>query len=331
VPDVALDLRFLRYAVIAAEQGSFRKAATLLGLSQASVSRRIDILESRLGFKLFCRTPGGVSLTLVGERFLAEAIKGIDHLDRAIHMAASTSRGERGIVRVGILSSLNSGFLRDVLTTFRQKYRHVEVIVQEATARESLHYLVIGEIDVSFTTGIPNIPGYATELLWSERVLVAMPAGHDLARREGLTWQELQHEAFIVSSGGPGPEIHDYLVRRLARLGFRPDVKIQFVGREGLMNLVAIGYGLTLVSNSSLGREMPGVVIRPILGDGDVLESSAMWSSKNSNPVLRRLLSIARSLARSRPAVGAGSVIYLLFASLIAPCGGPEQILDLFL
>jgi DNA-binding transcriptional LysR family regulator len=106
VPDVALDLRFLRYAVIAAEQGSFRKAATLLGLSQASVSRRIDILESRLGFKLFCRTPGGVSLTLVGERFLAEAIKGIDHLDRAIHMAASTSRGERGIVRVGILSSM---------------------------------------------------------------------------------------------------------------------------------------------------------------------------------------------------------------------------------
>src|SRR5690606_30994322 len=57
MPDIALDLRFLHYAVLAARLGSFRAAAESLNLSQSTVSRRIRVLERRLGIELFERDP----------------------------------------------------------------------------------------------------------------------------------------------------------------------------------------------------------------------------------------------------------------------------------
>jgi len=50
VPDLAFDLRYLKYAMLAAEHGSFRRAAEALNLSQSTISRRIQLLERRKEF-----------------------------------------------------------------------------------------------------------------------------------------------------------------------------------------------------------------------------------------------------------------------------------------
>ena len=63
-----LRLRHIQYFVTASEQGSFRKAAALLNIQESAVSRRIRDLEDRLGASLFHRHPGGVSLTVAGQR-----------------------------------------------------------------------------------------------------------------------------------------------------------------------------------------------------------------------------------------------------------------------
>lgn len=323
MPDLSLDLRYLRNVIVAAEQGSFRKAALVLSTSQASVSRRVQLLEHRLGFKLFERDHRGVRLTQAGEDFVREAAAGVNHFDRAVQLAASTHRGERGQLHIGILSSLTSGFLHCVLRRFRESHAGIKVSIHEGTAQENLHRLVLGQLDISFVTGEPMIPGYRTALLWNEQVFVAMPIGHPLARKEEVAWEEIQRETFIVSSGGPGPEIQDYLVQRLANLGFRPGIDVHDVGRESLMNLVGIGYGLTLTSTSTLGLQVSGVVFRPIVGNSDVLPSSAVWSFNNTNPALKRLLALTKSVAKSctRPPASSASLptIVMLALNLFLP------------
>jgi hypothetical protein len=60
-----------------------------------------------------------------------------------------------------------------------------------------------------------------------------------------------------VSEADPGPRIHDYLIKHLARIGHRPSIERQCVGRDNLMHLVAIGRGLTLTSEALVGTRFP--------------------------------------------------------------------------
>lgn len=300
MPDVTLDLRNLRYAILAAERGSFRKAAAEVGIQQSTLSRRVQLLEHRLGAAIFERHSGGVRLTPAGESFLRDAKLGAIHFRRAVQAVTSITRGSRGELRIGLFVSLAAGFLGEVVEKYRAQYEGIDVQFEEATSERSLSRVISGEIDIAFVTGSPKIQGCVTERLWNERIFVALPSGHRLAGGQDVRWEEIREERFIISTGGPGPEIHDYLIKRLSGLGFRPDIRSQKVGRENLMNMVARGFGLTVTTNSTLGTSFSGLAFLPIAGDADIVPCSGVWCSNNSNPALQRLLAIARATARDR-------------------------------
>lgn len=298
MPDLSLDLRYLRYCLAAAEHGSFRQTAKVLGISESTVSRRVKLLEHRLGFSLFHRDPRGVRITEAGESFLQEAAIGVTHFSRAQHLAASIQRGETGELRIGIIAALSAGYLAALLKAFHAFRPNVRVRIREGTSQDNLHRLAVGRLDVSFVTGRPTLPGHGAEVLWNERIFVALPSVHPLAKETYLTWDHIRAERFIVGSSGAGPEIHDFIVTKLSSLGFRPEIDVQDVGRESLLNLVGLGFGITLTSTSALQINAPGVVFLRIEGNDDELPSSAVWSARNTNPALSDLLAVARAVAK---------------------------------
>ena len=69
-----VNLRALRYFVMAAETGTISEAALKLNISQPSVSAAIQKLEDIHGVQLFIRMPTkGIRLTSDGLRFLERA------------------------------------------------------------------------------------------------------------------------------------------------------------------------------------------------------------------------------------------------------------------
>ena len=62
-----------RYFLATSEAGSFTKAASNLGVTQSTLSRRIEHLEQQLGVRLFVRMKAGVILTTEGESILQTA------------------------------------------------------------------------------------------------------------------------------------------------------------------------------------------------------------------------------------------------------------------
>lgn len=285
-----------------------------LDVSQSTVSRRIKLLEHRIGFEIFRRDRKGAHLTPAGDNFLKEAAPGMSQLHRAIQLASARHRGAHGELNIGIFASLASGFLNLALKEFREQNPSVKVTLHEGTAQENLHRLTLGQLDVVFITGEPMLPGHISERLWIEHVYVVVPASHELADSEKLSWQEVRDETFIVSSGGPGPEIQDYLVKKLAGLGFRPMIEVHDVSRESLMHLVAIGYGLTLTSSSGTGTSTQGVVFRAIAEEDEELPSSVIWSPNNANPSLKHLLDLAKRLARDFASRAPSTAICILIA-----------------
>lgn len=291
-----LELRHLRYFLASVEQGSFRKAGMALGIRESAISRRVRDLEDRLGASLFQRHPGGVSLTLAGQRFLRRARMALQQIDDGAKDVAVIGRSEEGRIRIGIFSSLASGFLFNLLRAFDRDHAGVLVDLIDGSPAEHVAAVRQLRLDIAFITGTARWSGCETEPLWSEKVFAVLPDGHRLTDKQALEWHDLAGESFIVSDAAPGPEIHDYLVQRLADLGHHPDIQAQLVGRDVLLSMVAVGRGLTLTSEATTAAQIPGVTYRPIADE--VLPFSAIWSPRNDNPACRRFLSLARVMAR---------------------------------
>ena len=85
-------------------------------------------------------------------------------------------------------------------------------------------------------------------------------------------------------------------MRHLVDLGRTPVVEPRAVQRGGLLGLVSLGIGISLVGTAEAAVTYPGVVFRRL--EGELLPFSAVWADNNDNPALRRFLTLAREQAR---------------------------------
>lgn len=294
--DLALDLRYLRCAILIAEHGSIRRAADALDLPQSTLSRRVQMLESRLGIVLFQRSRSGSRLTRVGEHFIRHAAVGADHLQQVVFGLSSMKAGEVGQLRVGVTASLAQGPLGNLLGAYRIRFPRVRVTVEEATSEINTAGVASGRLDLAFVLGTHSVRGCERRYLYSENLYVAVPAGHHLASRSSVSWADVRHETFLVTTSVHGPEVEGIILRGLSKPGIRPTLSIHRVGRENLLNLVGKGFGLTVVASSTLGATYPGVLFLPLCEPAERLNWNAIWSSANANSALARLLDLTGEL-----------------------------------
>lgn len=298
------ELRHVRYVLAAAEHRSFRRAASSLCVEPSAVSRRIRDLEDDIGAALFTRGHDGVTLTLAGERFIRNARKALSQLAHATMDVGIAGQGQTGIVRLGLMSSISSGFINKLVKTYVAGHSGVQIIYVEGEAVDHIQSVQQCQIDVAFLTGAPTVGGCDSVHLWNERIYVAMSEKQELARKKEINWSDLEDQAFIVSEAQSGREIRDYLVKNLARPGYSPNILKHAVYRDTLMQIVAGGNSLTLTSEATIATQFPGVVNRMLAGE--ILTFHAVWSPRNDNPAFRRFLSLAKVISKRSHASARG-------------------------
>jgi DNA-binding transcriptional LysR family regulator len=284
----------LIHALAVAEHLNFRHAASALGVSQSSVSTRIKQLEQDLGTLLFERRHRGVRLTEAGQHFLEHVATGIEHLDHAVRTAGTIARGEQGRLRVGLHSSIATGFLAELLGQFRELYPAVDLQITEGLARDTIREVREARLDVAFVVGVPPAGDCHSKPLWTEALHVALPERHSLAEAESVMWSELASENFLTRSGGAGPQAHDHIILRLAGNWSQPHIQRFDVARDTLMSMVAQRYGIALTSEAAAQVSFPGVVFRLILDEPEPITFSALWSPHNRSQALMNLLALAQ-------------------------------------
>lgn len=294
---IPFDLSSLQFVVAAAEHRSFRRAADALGQYPATVSRGVQRVEDVVGVSFFERCPSGIRLTNAGEQFVATVRPAIDLIMQATRTAGAAGRGENGSLSIGVLTSLAGGFLRELIEKYALLHPKVAIEIRNGGRIEHIAALRSRQLDIAFFTGNGAIAGFETAELWQERVHVALSADHPLAEREAIEWPWLRDQKFLVTKCAPGLEVHHYIVRRLADYSTYPTVKIMPCNQETLMNMVAIGRGITVVSAGWRSVSVPRLMLRPLVEDEDIVPFSAVWAPGRDNPSLRRFLSLASSLA----------------------------------
>lgn len=122
----AVDWDDYRVFAAAAREGSFTKAALLLGIKQPTVSRRIEALEQRTGVRLFNRCNRGPELTDEGERMLKDVEAAAIFLNRAARRAHEADCAVEGECRLAISEGLaNAWLIPFFVPLFKRRYPNV--------------------------------------------------------------------------------------------------------------------------------------------------------------------------------------------------------------
>jgi len=124
-----LDWNDVRTFLAVAESGSLNAAARSLGMTQPTVSRRMEDLEYRLGARLFSRSSRGVALTDAGEsvRDLAASMARLGGI--IVREVAGRDRSESGRVRLAAPDGLASFVLMPRLAAFQNTHPDIQLAV----------------------------------------------------------------------------------------------------------------------------------------------------------------------------------------------------------
>lgn len=248
----------LRAFVTVGQLQSFAAAAKALHLSQPALSRRISHLEELLGVRLFDRTTRSVHLTLLGERFLAQLRGQIDEIDRTVLSLRDAAQLESGDVTVGCVFSAVHHFLPPVISAFRDRHPRVLVRIIEEGADEVLAAVKQGEADFALNYIGMQDPELEFTPLLREPYVLACPAGHPLARRRSVRWEELADVPLArVSHASRNRLFIDQALADLPPLP-RPVCEVRHVST--LIGLVENGLGVAIVPQLTLPRKRSSVV-----------------------------------------------------------------------
>ncbi len=216
----SVELRQLQYFVAVAEHLHFGRAAEALSIGQPAVSQQVARLERTLGTELLDRTPRTVRLTEHGSRFLPEARKVLVAVERA---RASVTRSEEdpGTLRIGTCSGL-AGRLDAFLAAVSERRPGAAVELASVPQRPRLERVAAGQLDAAFVRGVPAAAGVEVVEVWSDRLVAAVPATHELAERDAVSLAELGELPLRLVNRRVNPVLVDLVLGRCAEAGVHP-------------------------------------------------------------------------------------------------------------
>lgn len=110
--------------------GSLSAAARELDITTAAVSKRLSLMEARLGARLLHRTTRRIGLTAEGELYLANARRILADIDDMEQMVASSGTAPKGLLRVNATLGFGRSHIAPLISSFNKRYPDVHIQLQ---------------------------------------------------------------------------------------------------------------------------------------------------------------------------------------------------------
>jgi DNA-binding transcriptional LysR family regulator len=247
---VDVHLRDLRYFVAVAEELHFTRAAERLFVSQPALSRQISKLERDLRVSLLVRDRRQVLLTHAGE-VLLEGIRpmlvGWDETRRAVSDAAAI---DSSVLRVGMQTGIGRGILTAVSESLSRSHPSWTVTISQVRWDDPSCGLDDHSTDIALVwLPISDPESFRWVIVATEPRYVALPLGHRLAKRKGVTLADLAYEPFIALPEHAGA-LRAFWLAEDERTD-QPVIGGIAHGAEETFEAVAAGLGVALVSRGN--------------------------------------------------------------------------------
>jgi DNA-binding transcriptional LysR family regulator len=283
-------LNQLKVFVLVVRLGSFRAAASALGVSEPAVSQALSALRQSLGDPLVERVGSTLTLTPAGQRVVGLASQMVNLAVEAEDVVRAAN-GTGHLLRVVAGADVGDAVGPALLQAFTRRTSDTEATLGLATAAEMRALLAERLADVALGPALagPAAPGVVSEPLLRYRLLLVAGHGHRLRRVERASWRMLRDEEWYVDPTGTDPDSE--LGRLLARVGV-PEAQVRvFPTQAAAWAAAAGGSGVAPAIEQQWNRDRHGE-LAPLVIPGlplDVMWYVSMLSGDRRPTVAARL------------------------------------------
>jgi len=256
-----MELRHLRYFVAVGEELNFRRAAERVYVAQGAFSGQVRKLECELGVRLLDRSPRGVSLTDAGAALLPEARRVLHQAEVARSAACHARDHATSRLRIGYTPASLPASVPRAVQRLAAAMPLLETSFEPGTTPELLDAIRGGWLHAAIVPLPAPTAGLRITPLADQRVMVALPVGHEHALRTELWLEQLAPERIVILPRDANRPLYDAILATCHAARLSPTlIQMPDPHIDQALLAVASGAGPALLPESAAERYgTPGI------------------------------------------------------------------------
>ena len=241
-----MNLRQLEVFQAVLQTGNMSAAGRLLCITPSAVSKAIAHTELQLGYRLFMRTPAGLTPTPEAQVLAAESTGIHRQLDALRRTARNLATADTGDVRLAAIPAVSHGFLPYLLQQHAQRYPQVGIEVRTIHQDQMTQALLTRSVDFCLGFYKHPHPQIRSDLLVSGRLYLAVAQSMWMRQPRATSRSARLAQAPVIRLGGDDP-MRQFMDDIAQRLGTPAGPGMQVQTSQLALELVRLGMGWTVV------------------------------------------------------------------------------------
>ncbi len=284
--DIPFTLDQLRILKAISAEGSFKRAADSLFVSQPAISLQVQNLERQLDVPLFDRGGRRAQLTEAGHLLLSYGEKILGLCQETCRAIEDLQNLQGGTLIIGASQTTGTYLLPRMIGMFRKRYPDVAVQLHVHSTRRTAWSVANGQVDVAIVGGeVPTelqdslkVQSYA-----EDELALIVPTSHPMAKLNTIHKDDLYKLQFItLDSQSTIRKVIDQVLTRHEIDTRRLKVEMELNSIEAIKNAVQAGLGAAFVSISAIEKELQMGVLHRVTID-EVQVKRMLWVMVNPN------------------------------------------------
>lgn len=284
--DIPFTLDQLRILKAISTEGSFKRAADSLYVSQPAVSLQVQNLEKQLNVPLFDRGGRRAQLTEAGHLLLSYGERVISLCQETCRAIEDLQNLQGGTLIVGASQTTGTYLIPGMIGLFREKYSDVSVQLQVHSTRRTSWAVANGQVDLAIIGG--EVPTELQDVLniipyKDDELALILPPNHTLAQESLIHKEDLYKLKFITLDSQS--TIRKVIDKVLSTDGIEPKrlkIEMELNSIEAIKNAVQSGLGAAFVSTTAIAKELEmGILHRAKIENVNVKRTLAVIVNPN--------------------------------------------------